>query len=74
VVTRRWWFGKPPAAGPGGGAERLHRYFFDGDAPRRYDAVPDRLVAAPETVRLGGVELGLYPVRGGETADGLLVL
>jgi glyoxylase-like metal-dependent hydrolase (beta-lactamase superfamily II) len=50
-----------------------YRYFFGGDAKRHYDPAPDRLVAEPETLRLGGVELALYPVRGGETADGLLV-
>ncbi len=49
------------------------RYFFGGDAKQVYDAVPDRLVQEPETLKVGGVELGLYPVRGGETVDGLLV-
>src|SRR5262249_20735705 len=49
------------------------RYFFGCDAQRHFDAVPDRLVREPETLTLGGVEFGLYPVRGGETVDGLLV-
>ena len=50
-----------------------YRYFFGEDANRRFDMVPDRLVREPETLRLGGVEFHLYPVRGGETEDGLLV-
>jgi glyoxylase-like metal-dependent hydrolase (beta-lactamase superfamily II) len=49
------------------------RYFFGSDARRRYDVVPDHLVDAPETVTVGGTELVLYPVRGGETADALLI-
>ncbi|MGH7313953.1 MAG: MBL fold metallo-hydrolase [Candidatus Rokuibacteriota bacterium] len=49
------------------------RYFFDGEGPRRYTVVPDRLVGDPETLRVGGTELVLYPVRGGETEDALLV-
>lgn len=49
------------------------RYFFGGEGQRRYTAVPDRLVGARETLRVGGTELVLYPVRGGETEDALLV-
>lgn len=49
------------------------RYFFGGDGPRRYTAAPDRLVSARETLTVGGIELALYPVRGGETEDALLV-
>jgi glyoxylase-like metal-dependent hydrolase (beta-lactamase superfamily II) len=49
------------------------RYFFGGEGGRRSDVGPDRLVREPETLTLGGVEFGLYPVRGGETADALLV-
>ena len=49
------------------------RYFFGGEGPRRYTAVPDRLVSARETLTVGGIELVLYPVRGGETEDALLI-
>jgi hypothetical protein len=49
------------------------RYFFGGDARRRYDVVPDQLVDARETLTVGGTEFVLYPVRGGETADALLI-
>ena len=49
------------------------RYFFGGEGPRRYSAVPDRLIAARETLTVGGTDLVLYPVRGGETEDGLLI-
>jgi glyoxylase-like metal-dependent hydrolase (beta-lactamase superfamily II) len=49
------------------------RYFFGGEGPRRYAATPDRLVSARETLTVGGTELVLYPIHGGETEDGLLV-
>lgn len=49
------------------------RYFFGGEARRRYDVVPDHLVNARETLTVGGTEFVLYPVRGGETADALLI-
>ncbi len=49
------------------------RYFFGGEGPRRYTVAPDRLVGAHETLTVGGTELALYPVRGGETEDALLV-
>jgi glyoxylase-like metal-dependent hydrolase (beta-lactamase superfamily II) len=49
------------------------RYFFGGEARRRYDVVPDHLVDARETLTVGGTELVLYPVHGGETADALLI-
>jgi glyoxylase-like metal-dependent hydrolase (beta-lactamase superfamily II) len=49
------------------------RYFFGSEAPRRYDVVPDRLVARRETLTVGGTELVLYPVRGAETEDALLI-
>ena len=49
------------------------RYFFGADGVRRYTVVPDRLVGARETLTVGGTELVLYPVRGGETEDALLV-
>jgi glyoxylase-like metal-dependent hydrolase (beta-lactamase superfamily II) len=49
------------------------RYFFGGEGPRRYAVTPDRLVGAREALEVGGTELVLYPVRGGETEDALLV-
>ncbi len=49
------------------------RYFFGGEGPRRYDVVPDRLVGSRETLTVGGTEFVLYPVRGGETEDALLI-
>jgi glyoxylase-like metal-dependent hydrolase (beta-lactamase superfamily II) len=49
------------------------RYFFGGEARRRYDVVPDRLVGARETLTVGGTELVFFPVQGGETADALLI-
>jgi glyoxylase-like metal-dependent hydrolase (beta-lactamase superfamily II) len=49
------------------------RYFFGGEARRRYDVVPDRLVVAREALTVGGTEFVLYPVHGGETADALLI-
>ena len=49
------------------------RYFFGGEGPRRYTVVPDRLVSVPETLTVGGTELTLYPVRGGETEDALFI-
>ncbi len=52
-----------------------HSEFFGTDAPPPPlpDVRPDRLVPAPETLTIGGVEFALYPVAGGETVDGLLV-
>ncbi|GLX96953.1 MBL fold metallo-hydrolase [Herbidospora sp. NBRC 101105] len=44
----------------------------DGQEHRKH-VVPDRLVSRPETLTVGGVEFGLVPIRGGESADGLLV-
>jgi len=42
-------------------------------AGRRLAVVPDRLVRAPEKLTVGGVDFHLYPIRGGETSDGLVV-
>lgn len=42
-------------------------------AGRWVEAVPDRLVGAPETLSIGGTPLALHPVSGGETEDGLVV-
>jgi glyoxylase-like metal-dependent hydrolase (beta-lactamase superfamily II) len=47
--------------------------WFGERAEGGYDVAPDRLIAEPETLTVGGVELVLYPVRGGETSDGLLI-
>jgi glyoxylase-like metal-dependent hydrolase (beta-lactamase superfamily II) len=49
------------------------RYFFGGEGPRRYAVTPDRLVEGRESLEVGGTELVLYPVHGGETEDALLV-
>ncbi|MEU6146798.1 MBL fold metallo-hydrolase [Streptomyces sp. NPDC047081] len=43
------------------------------DQDRSPNAVPDRLVAGPETLTVGGTRFTLIPVGGGETRDGLLV-
>jgi glyoxylase-like metal-dependent hydrolase (beta-lactamase superfamily II) len=49
------------------------RYYF-GDAPRvPPDLVPDQLVTEPTSLTVGGTELMLYPTRGGEAADALMV-
>ncbi|HEX6674156.1 MAG TPA: MBL fold metallo-hydrolase [Actinomycetes bacterium] len=42
-------------------------------AGRWVDVVPDRLVGAPEKLAIGGVDVILYPINGGETSDGLVV-
>jgi glyoxylase-like metal-dependent hydrolase (beta-lactamase superfamily II) len=47
--------------------------WFGKEAGRHYDVVPDHLVKERETLKTGGVELVLYPARGGETSDGLLI-
>jgi hypothetical protein len=49
------------------------RYFFGGEGQRRYEVVPDRLINAREQLMMGGTEFVLYPVRGGETEDALLI-
>jgi glyoxylase-like metal-dependent hydrolase (beta-lactamase superfamily II) len=50
------------------------RYFFGAaGSGRRYDVQPHHLVRAPETLTAGGTRLVLYPARGGETADALLI-
>ncbi len=48
------------------------RWFF-GTGTMRLDAKPDRLIAAPETLREGGLDLALIPARSGETPDALFV-
>jgi glyoxylase-like metal-dependent hydrolase (beta-lactamase superfamily II) len=50
------------------------RYFFGAaGSGRRYDVRPHHLVREPETLTVGGARFVLYPARGGETADALLI-
>lgn len=50
------------------------QYFFGATGSRRrYDVRPDHLVRQPETLTVGGTRFVLYPARGGETADALLI-
>ena len=49
------------------------RYFFGNESPTRYELRPDRGVERPETLTIGGTAFALYPVRGAETADALLI-
>src|SRR5215468_6101000 len=50
------------------------KYFFGtAGSGRRYDTRPNHLVREPETLTVGGTRLVLYPTRGGETADALLI-
>src|SRR4029450_10068194 len=49
------------------------RYFFGGETRQRYAVAPDQLIDAREVLTVGGTEFVLYPVRGGETADALLI-
>lgn len=50
------------------------KYFFGAaGSGRRYDVRPHHLVRAPETLTVGGTRFVLYPARGGETADALLI-
>ena len=48
-------------------------YFFGGEGQRRYGVVPDRLIGARDRLTVGGTEFVLYPVRGGETDDALVI-
>ncbi|SDL93167.1 MBL fold metallo-hydrolase [Nonomuraea jiangxiensis] len=48
-------------------------YLLPRDTDHRKQVVPDRLVSRAEAVTIGGVEFGLIPIRGGESADGLLI-
>src|SRR5215475_2754427 len=50
------------------------KYFFGtAGSGHRYDVRPHHLVRAPETLTVGGTRFVLYPARGGETADALLI-
>src|SRR5262249_28318457 len=49
-------------------------YFFgSAGGRRRYDVRPHHLVRERETLMVGGTRFVLYPARGGETADALLI-
>src|SRR5262245_642390 len=50
------------------------KYFFGAaGSGRRYDTRPTHLVREPETLTVGSTRFVLYPARGGETADALLI-
>jgi glyoxylase-like metal-dependent hydrolase (beta-lactamase superfamily II) len=46
---------------------------FGRDGSHDVTLTPNRLVAEPETLTIGGVQLNLYPAHGGETNDALLI-
>jgi glyoxylase-like metal-dependent hydrolase (beta-lactamase superfamily II) len=48
------------------------QYFF-GSGTMKLDARPDRLIAAPERISEGGLDLELIPAPSGETPDALFV-
>jgi glyoxylase-like metal-dependent hydrolase (beta-lactamase superfamily II) len=48
-------------------------YLMPSDHDHRAHVEPDRLVAQPDKLTIGGVDLELLPIAGGETHDGLLV-
>jgi glyoxylase-like metal-dependent hydrolase (beta-lactamase superfamily II) len=48
-------------------------YFFGDRGTMKLDAKPDRLIAAPETLSDGGLDLRLIPAPSGETPDALFV-
>jgi glyoxylase-like metal-dependent hydrolase (beta-lactamase superfamily II) len=50
------------------------KYFFGAaGSGRRYEVRPHHLVRERETLMVGGTRFVLYPARGGETADALLI-
>jgi glyoxylase-like metal-dependent hydrolase (beta-lactamase superfamily II) len=51
----------------------LWKRFMPADADHRVHAEPDRLIAEPQTMSIGGVDFHLVPVHGGETDDALLI-
>jgi glyoxylase-like metal-dependent hydrolase (beta-lactamase superfamily II) len=56
------------------GAGVPFKYFFGAaGSGHRYDVRPHHLVREPETLTVGGTRFVLYPARGGETADALLI-
>jgi glyoxylase-like metal-dependent hydrolase (beta-lactamase superfamily II) len=48
------------------------KYFF-GTGTMKLDVKPDRLIAAPETLDAGGLQLRLIPAPSGETSDALFI-
>jgi glyoxylase-like metal-dependent hydrolase (beta-lactamase superfamily II) len=48
------------------------QYFF-GTGTMKLDVTPDRLIAAPETLTEGGLDLCLIPAPSGETPDALFI-
>jgi glyoxylase-like metal-dependent hydrolase (beta-lactamase superfamily II) len=51
----------------------ISRYFLAESGSQEQHVTPDRLVSEKETLRAGDVDFVLYPTRGGETSDGLLI-
>ena len=49
------------------------RYFPITRRDLDYDVRPNRLIDAPTSLAIGGVDFALIPVSGGETADGLMI-
>jgi glyoxylase-like metal-dependent hydrolase (beta-lactamase superfamily II) len=56
------------AAGPG-----TFRFFFGDDTPTLLDVHPHRLISEHESLVIGGTRFELYPARGGETEDALVI-
>ena len=52
-------------------AHSFHNFF--GTDASSLDVIPDRLIAAPGTLRVAGIELALIPGKSGETDDALFV-
>jgi glyoxylase-like metal-dependent hydrolase (beta-lactamase superfamily II) len=48
-------------------------YLMPEDHDHRMRVEPDRLVAQPDKLTIGGVDIELLPIPGGETHDGLIV-
>jgi glyoxylase-like metal-dependent hydrolase (beta-lactamase superfamily II) len=48
-------------------------YFLAQGESQEQHITPDRLVTGKETLQVGGIDFVLYPTRGGETRDGLLI-
>src|SRR5215468_7316474 len=56
------------------GTRMPFKYFFGAaGSGRRYEVRPHHLVRERETLMVGGTRFVLYPARGGETADALLI-
>jgi glyoxylase-like metal-dependent hydrolase (beta-lactamase superfamily II) len=47
--------------------------YFTGAAGASFEMVPDRLIAEPASLTIGGTEFVLYPATGGETSDALMI-